>query len=179
MTRHDIIQLDRLRSVLTEREAVSVEAVDTLGLLLAPKLVPSTYSQSPIDCVPFAYTGGDGVHFSFAAIGNAVMNSSPIIMTVPMCFRNPNRVVGLDLEEFLSLGLRTGYFMLEELQYAPDKWIEKLKEEDYHSSLQPLEIETLCAIERSFGLQPWANPERRLRELEAEFGPLAKSKSEN
>lgn len=150
MTKDDLSLLDRLKAILTKRMSVSVEAVDNLGLLLAPTLVPSAYSGTPIDCIPFAYTGGDGVHFSFADTGEATLNSSPVTMTVPMCFDRPNRVVGRDLKEFLALGLRTGYFVLEQLQYSPERMIARLEEQDFASGLHPMEIETLRDIERVF-----------------------------
>ena len=168
----ELSDLARLRSVLSEREAVSVEAVDTLGLLMASDLAPSTYQQTPRNCIPFAYTGGDGVHFSFADIGEGLTNASPIVMTVPMQFERPNLVVGCNLRDFLALGLRVGYFVLEGLQYNREKWVRLLEDTSYRPVTNAMELGTIKAIERAFDIAPWTNPEQHLHELEEQFTHL-------
>ena len=159
----------RLRSILSERESISVEAVDTLGLLMASNLAPSTYEQTPRNCIPFAYTGGDGVHFSFADIGDGITKSSPIVMTVPMQFERPNLVVGCHLRDFLALGLRVGYFVLEGLQYNREKWVRLLEDTTYRPVTNVMELGTLQAINRTFDIVPWTNPEQHLQKLEEQF----------
>jgi len=174
----DLTDLSRLKAILEERQAISDEAVDTLGLLLASGLKRSDYDQTPENCVPFAYTGGDGVHFSFADSGEGISDSSPIVMTVPVQWSKPNSVVGRNLRDFLALGLRTGYFVLEGLQYDRDKWIKILSENRYLPGLNEMEIESLRLIERRFGIEPWKHPEAHFSELEASFGYLTKPRAE-
>ncbi|MDR2985442.1 MAG: hypothetical protein LBV34_11440 [Nocardiopsaceae bacterium] len=86
------------------------------------------YSATPVNVTTFASTGGDGVHFS---VINASGQSgpTPIVMTVPMAFNDPNHIVGADLRDFLALGCRTGYSCLEDLAYRAlrDEVIERLR----------------------------------------------------
>lgn len=136
------------------------EAAEPLGLFLTPDLKPSGYRATPACCRTFAWTGGDGVHFSLAKTG---ADRPPVVMTVPMNFDAPNIVAGADLSEFLSLGLRTGYYVLENLVYQRDAAIFSLTngvEIDEHG------LSALEDIEKSFSLLPWSNVRDRLAALQ-------------
>src|SRR5262245_63700807 len=88
-------------------------AFERIGLLLEDPEAPGDwdYDATPVGAVPFAWTGGDGVHFSVLADGSAV------VMTVPKSLGDTNHVLAESLTEFLALGCRTGYFSLERLAY--------------------------------------------------------------
>lgn len=89
-------------------------------------MIPANDKSSRYDCTPlntlvFAHTGGEGVHYSLLKISGSIQ---PIVMTVPMNFGNSlkgyNRILGENLNEFLSLGYYNGWFSLEQLCYQPD-----------------------------------------------------------
>ena len=138
------------------------EASEPLGLFLTPELKPSGYDATPSCCRTFARTGGDGVHFSLAELDEI---GTPGIMTVPMNFDAPNMVVGHDLRDFLALGLRTGYFVLEKLVYNQKSALSDLTggfdiEEPARAALEE--------IRETFFLVPWPNVRARLDALRVE-----------
>ena len=138
------------------------DAPEDLGLLLTPALKPSGYDATPACCSTFAWTGGDGVHFSIAELGAL---KTPIVMTVPMNFDAPNLVIGKDLRDFLALGLRTGYFTLEQLVYNREAAIADLAEFELGGPARAC----LEEIRRAFGLVPWSNVRARLDSLQIEY----------
>ncbi len=168
----DLDPYERLRDLLRRRQELAWDAVDSLGLLLPSRLRPSDYRQTPAGCIPFAFTGGDGVHFSFADTGDGISCACPVVMTAPMNFDAPNLVVGANLREFLALGLRTGYFVLAELLYDREKWIGILATQNWMPGLRPEEIGTLKAIEAEFDISPWTDPGTRLARLNADHSRL-------
>ncbi|MET0134294.1 MAG: hypothetical protein ABW215_11950 [Kibdelosporangium sp.] len=129
-------------------------------------VVVSDYAATPAGAIPFASTGGDGVHFSVVPSANAW----PVVMTAPMAFTTPNHIVGGDLREFLALGCRIGYFRLERLAYSWGR-------QDLISTLQttteptrdPNEQSLLEALVAEFDLEPWHDAETRLAELQATY----------
>ena len=122
------------------------------GLLRAPELRPSGYPQTPEACLPFAWTGGDGVHFSQAPGG-------AVIMTVPMCPDTPNLALGDNLREFLALGLPEGFFMLEALAYDRDNGLARIAARN-----GPPEG-FMASLAKSFALTPWPDLAARLSAL--------------
>lgn len=66
---------------------------------------------TPLNVCVFADTGVDGAHFSLLVEDNAVTETSPIVMTTPSCGRS--FIVGESLRDFLCLGLRCGYDVLD------------------------------------------------------------------
>lgn len=140
------------------------EASEPLGLFLTPELKPSGYDTTPTCCRTLAWTGGDGVHFSLAELGEV---GTPVVMTVPMNFDAPNLLIGNDLRDFLALGLRTGYFGLEELVYDPEVAISRLSS---GFDIQGPALAALEDIQEAFGLVPWTNVRSRLDVLQARYG---------
>ncbi len=157
--------LERLRSMFA---AMGDEAEDRVGLLLTSQLQPSGYDATPADALAFAHTGGDGVHFSFLPRG-PLPDRWPVLMTVPMRFDWPNLVVGATFTEFLSLGLRTGYFELEQLAYDRAGSIAWLDEASTRPSL-PEMAPVLDQIAALFGLAPWTEHDERLVRLQTLMG---------
>ncbi|WP_435354955.1 hypothetical protein [Emticicia sp. SJ17W-69] len=76
------------------------------------------YDLTPKNTIVFATTGGDGVHYSIFEISDSIQ---PIIMTVPMNYRNSSKdcniILAENLNEFLSIGFYKGWFSLEQICY--------------------------------------------------------------
>lgn len=140
-----------------------------IGLFLCPNLDYPGYSSTPSNSATFASTGGDGVHFGFLFGGEFDGVEAPIVMTVPMNFDLPNVIVGSNIEEFLSLGCRTGYFSLEQIVYDPKNTILDLQSGDYYPDTTEEELRLLTLISDEFGLEPWHDPEQRLEQLRSQY----------
>ena len=149
-------------SLLSEILNCYPDGPELLGLLLTPELKPSGYATTPACCRVFAHTGGDGVHFSLADLGEL---GTPVVMTVPMNFDFENLVVGSDLCDFLALGLRTGYFSLEQLVYDRDTALKDIAECELDGQTR----EVLDEIQERFDLVPWSNIRTRLELLQIEY----------
>ena len=66
----------------------------SLGLILDPGLEGYRYWCDPKNCVAFACTGGEGVHFSFVVQDGKVTENSPIVITIPAAGDHPNYIGG-------------------------------------------------------------------------------------
>lgn len=143
------------------------DTADRLGLLFHSRLAGPVYDETPRNCVPFASTGGDGVHFSYLLTDDEPNDSSPIVMTVP-CAMEPNRVVGRNLRNFLGLGLHSGYFMLEQLQYDFADTVSALDRRVLDHP-EPAAAQALAAIAEHMQVIAWHDHGAMLLELEAEF----------
>lgn len=143
-----------------------------IGLYLCPNFDYPPYASTPRNAATFASTGGDGVHFGFLFGGEFDGVEAPIVMTVPMNFDLPNVIVGGSLEEFLSLGCRTGYFSLEQIVYDPKNTILELQTGEHYPDMTEEEIKLLTLIFDEFGSKPWQNPEERLEQLRSEYHAL-------
>lgn len=164
--------LERLRAALARIAAEAPGAEDTLGLIPAADLKPSGYEATPANCRPFAWTGGDGVHFSLMDVGEGYGDRSPVVMTVPMNFDAPSLVLGRDLSEFLALGLSSGYFVLEQLSYDGEGMLADLASGARAAGLSDDDRAALAILREAFGLRPWADLRGRFGALQAEYGPL-------
>jgi hypothetical protein len=150
---------------------------DPIGLILQGKLESADYWCTPMNSVTFASTGGDGVHYGLLDIGQGFSESSPVVMTVPMC-DTPNTIVGANLLEFLALGCRQGYFSLEQIIYQREAEIDALDSATFEKEAGEDEIRLLTSITTHFDLKPWADHESRLRSLEDEFFGRVTAKTE-
>jgi len=151
-----------------------------IGLHLDSHLVNGGYYCTPTNTTAFAWTGGDGVHFSFVHIENKVSEQSPIVMTVPLGTAE-NVIVGTDLIEFLRLGCTTGYAALEELdhdrkRYMTGAFVDYRKRWASHhgfaTTTDEEDFKLLQFLIDEFSLTPWDNVEQRLDELEKKVAPL-------
>jgi hypothetical protein len=139
-----------------------------------PPLHNGGYWCTPVNSVQFAYTGGDGCHFSFVTAGTRWSGASPVVMTYPAaggCVHNV--IVGEDLVEFLRLGIHTGYFVLEDLSRYSEEFdeshpfvVRSLESGQFNRDLSADEVSMLEQLAARFGLTPWANGGRRLAELQ-------------
>lgn len=151
------------RSFFPERENLFF---DPIGLILLTELKHHGYWCTPINTVTFAKTGGDGVHFGFLCGSEMPNENQPIVMTLP-CADNCNIIVAESFIEFLSLGCRSGYFDLEQIEYRPEKHIAQLDTQCYSQDASEHEIKLLKIIESEFSLKPWTAHANRFLELEA------------
>ncbi len=158
--------LERLILLLKD---IGEDGCEAIGLLPIPSLRHCGYSQAPQNSLSFARTGGDGGHFSFLTFDDTATASWPVVMTVPMNFGEENLVVGADILEFLGLGLRHGYFELEQLLYKPDEAIAWLDDDSDQKLYSPHKVRALEAIKRTFKINPWKSHGPRIAELQADF----------
>jgi hypothetical protein len=137
-------------------------------------LEPSEYGWcSPTNVLRFAETGGD-VQFGLLLLDGTLSEDSPVIMTAPMAIGDEtNFVVGENLGDFLALGCRRGYFILEQLAYRPDWLLSELADEEYGAGMSDDQKELLGSLSVAFGLKSWgARVASRLKWLEDEYFDL-------
>lgn len=162
-------ELWRLAESEASRRGESPEYVFlSIGLALNPTLETWDYRSTPQNSSTFASTGGDGVHYGLLHVRGALVDESPVVMTVPMNFDHENLIVGEDLLDFLALGCRFGYFALEQLTYQRERataWIECATEKDLASD----ERELVACIRSHFRLEVWKNVAARLQQLQDRF----------
>ncbi len=151
---------------------------DPIGLILIRPLKTEEYESTPRNSSAFAHTGGEGVHFSLLQLEDQITEKSPVVMTVPANYGDENLIVGSNLYEFLCLGSRTGYFLLEGLTYSDSKK-ETLEYLEHPEALMKQESQVLNEEEIKRGeyllqllrdrltLTPWRNVENRLNELQS------------
>jgi hypothetical protein len=132
---------------------------------------------APSNTVSFASTGGGGCHFSFLVSQSGEWSADrPVVMIVPggtggYARDEANVVVGANLWEFLGLGLRTGYFVLEMLPCRLERFLEEYPEHIPEGD-DPESVE-LRELAQRFGLVSWERDAicPRLDELREQFFP--------
>ncbi len=165
-----LFELSRVISKDTRGDKMS--SFGAVGLFLYPAFDYPTYINTPKNSATFASTGGDGVHYGFLCGGEFSEIDPPIVMTVPMNFDLPNIIVGSNLNEFLSLGCRYGYFGLEQIAYDPLNTLHELRTGVYDPDCPDEEIGLLKTISAEFEVTPWADPEARLNQLRLKYHAL-------
>lgn len=158
--------LESLRALL---DSLGEGADEAVGLLLARSGYLAPYDATPKGALVFASTGGDGVHFSFIPSVTEEPDEWPVVMTVPMQFDRPNLVVGANLPEFLALGLRVGYFVLEQLAYDFDEMVELLDRDQAVDQGSELMVSTLEKIAGAFSIDRWEDHRLRLDWLQRHY----------
>ena len=148
-----------------------ISTFEPIGLILMAPPKHGGYWCTPRNSIAFAGTGGDGVHYSFVTMPDTPLDSSPIVMTVPMS-DYPNIIVGADLREFLALGCRFGYFSLEQLAYDFDNTTDLLLTRDFDSDATPADRSLLTRLSDAFAVKPWDDPAARLETLAAQYEHL-------
>ena len=85
-----------------------------IGLRLEIPAKPWEYYCTPTNVKTFASTGCDGVHYSFLELSSS--SELAVVMTVPANGGpNQNVIISENLYEFLCLGSKASYLVLEEL----------------------------------------------------------------
>ncbi len=146
-------------------EFSKTQDLSEIGLALHDKLQRNWYDCTPANCLTFASTGGDGVHFSLIeGVGDSSPVVMPVVMTVPMNFGQENLVIAESLYEFLCLGCRFGYFGLEQLAYDFDETAQEIEDANtqYSDELDEDEISLLQTLSSAFELKPIPNVARYL-----------------
>lgn len=143
---------------------------DSLGLTLLTDIKKYDCWCTPINSVTFAETGGDSVHYGLLVGAEGVNENCPVIMTLP-CASNNNIIIAESFTEFLSLGCRSGYCSIEEIEYEPEEYFAQLDSHQYSDCVSDSEtdIELLKRIEKEFSLTPWKNHEIRMDELRVKY----------
>jgi hypothetical protein len=142
-----------------------------VGLRLEPPTKPWEYYCTPTNVKTFASTGCDGVHYSFLELSSS--SASPVVMTVPTNFGDPNSnvIISENLHEFLCLGSKASYIVLEELSWEDGK-LDLLKSVDYADFLSDEEIHLLNVLISEFSLHPWSVLEERISRLQSKYRDL-------
>jgi len=156
-----------------EEERKYISGLDPVGLILLAPPRYFAYWCTPVNSLTFAHTGGDGCHFGLLWGVGGFTEASPVVMTVPDSDA-PNMVVGGDLLEFLALGCRHGYFGLNGLVQDRGATLEALGRRDYDVEASPEQRDLLELLASVFDLEPWNDPETRLKHLDQEFAASIK-----
>ena len=139
--------------------------VGAVGLLLERQLALGGYWNSPDNALTFARTGGDGDHYSLLIHDGIVDEDSPVVMTWPTApEQDVQYIVGESLKDFLSFGLRTGYFCV----YGDQRWI---RSEWQFPVLEETKQEVLNLLSQELDLKPWPveDYQSRLQDLQDRF----------
>ena len=141
---------------------------EEVGLILDRTLERPDYDSTPGNARAFARTGGDGVHFCFlVGEAEAIRDDCPIVMCVPASSRG-NVIVGADLVEFLALGTRFGFFVLEQIVYERERFLDAYADGDDRAfALRGEGAWQIQRIADAFGIAPWRDVRARLAELES------------
>jgi hypothetical protein len=179
--------LDALRS-FDRRHRSRAGGLSGLGLILLDPPQDPWGEDTPRNCRVFAHTGGDSVHYCLLDVGHGANEQSPVVMVVPGNSDDPRLVVGDSLAEFLALGSVIGFFFLEGLVYDRKRTLGYLFswpafiEDCYFGKPPPSEDqkrlhaqqEILRDLSSTFGLVPWADPQQRLAQLQAQWSSALK-----
>ncbi len=129
------------------------------------------YKSTPMNCIPFAFTGGDGTHYS---ILNYSIDFVPIVITCPMnCGIYPqddNIIIAENISEFLSIGFYNGWFSLEQLFYDKVSAIDYYSKEDMDTAFQNSDSKVFIKMINSyFKTNHIPLSEERLNELKLKY----------
>lgn len=105
----DLLKLITLEQRLNEQGLLKYG--DLLGLYFALEPVKMRYLNTPVDVIPFAHTGGDGIHFGFLTDFGEVscLEQAYIVRVEPMNFDEPVKLVARNLTDFIGLMCRYVY----------------------------------------------------------------------
>ncbi|MEJ8548055.1 hypothetical protein [Brevibacillus borstelensis] len=134
------------------------------------------YSCTPIDAIPFAWTGQDGIHYAFLTdFGTAnSLDEAPIIRVSPMDFGECVRLVARNIRDFFAIHLfDNGSLLLNEFasEQAYVDHMRRLEEEEEaleYLDVQRWKTETNFVAERAqeaFQLPLIDNPYHYIQEI--------------
>lgn len=86
-------------------EKGQLEYGDLLGYYFSDEGVAARYLNTPLDVIPFARPGADGIHFGFLTDFGQVkdLREAYIVRVSPMDFDDPVHIVARNIEDFLSI----------------------------------------------------------------------------
>ncbi|MBD2090063.1 hypothetical protein H6F67_09380 [Microcoleus sp. FACHB-1515] len=145
------------------------EAFVSIGLRLEIPTKPKGYYCTPLNVKTFAGTGCDGVHFSFLEMDDRPLSNSPVIMTVPTNFHGQqNVIIGENLYDFLCLGCRAGYSVLEEFSWSNGQ-LEPIRSNQYADYLDQQQINLIEILNQELSLEPWSSLEDKIISLNSTY----------
>lgn len=122
----------------------------------------SPYSITPPDLIPFAETGGDGIHFGFLTDFGKVQNleSAPIVCVTPSN-DPPIRLIARNIGEFLDLVVSVPHAEHLESWWACTTEEQQMQEDSSFDAETPVEIakirnEIFASLRSKFGTKPRA-----------------------
>ncbi len=129
------------------------------------------YDCTPINTELFAFTGGDGVHFSYLDVSK---NVCIIVMTDPTNYGKTvdayNIILAETFEEFLGLGYFIGWASLDGLCYYPDETFMDYgigqKEYSFANQNESIFLKQLIS---QLGIEPVILKEERLTYLKEKY----------
>lgn len=174
-----LCKLDAIAEQRFPSEPHQGRGFEALGLVLDRRLENGEYWCTPSNTLAFAWTGGNGFHFSFMIRDGMVNEGSPIVLTIPAGLTG-NHIVGESLFDFLCLGFHRGYFGLE--QWPSDPCIEAYQSAEWHPT-SDRDLAVGLAVDRhqrqllgflttELGLQPWGNVRHRSTILQERYQSL-------
>ena len=162
---------DEIRQQFPAEEFQPV-GVNALGISFSRShcLSNGEYWCTPLNTLAFAWTGGDGEHYSFLVQRRRVDDHSPIVLTAPSSDTH-NLIVAPDFETFLRAGLSRAFFGLSQFAYARRQTLEAYGSPDWTASRKTDESvgyvpddrqrEIMRFVASKLGLQPfWYTPDR-------------------
>ena len=142
-----------------------------LGLYVSSDSDADRYEWcTPLNCMTFASTRGDGDHYSLLLHNDAITSESPVVLTRPS--EGESLIVGESLLDFLCFGVHVGYFdVLANLPFctsdsnvadAVDRWHAETFGDNRHIQ------ELLGLVADQLTLKPWTD-RSRFDELQSRF----------
>jgi hypothetical protein len=172
----DLPLLDELRAIDKEVQAKFIgmhnrpATLECIGLILDAELDASRYDHiTPLNCRTFAYTGGDGAHFSLLVLEGTISKRSPVVLTSGA----PSMVLAESLVDFLNLGCQKGYFALGNLSAEEDLTWKEYIGPDGESPISEFlsadyQYHVLAYLRDRLGLRPWTDW-RRMRDIQSRY----------
>ena len=172
MSQHEVTfdDLQRVHELATNQ--FPHEYLDTglgaIGLFLNNPPKNASYEQTPTNSVTFASIGVDGIHFGSITDGPNMDPKSPVVVTIPMAFDDPNYIVGESLYDFLCLGCRHGYANVANLHLNLDKSLGyfTVAPDDWFDDRVPGILDLLA---NELALKPWRNVHTHFHDLQSRF----------
>ena len=123
---------------------------DLLGLYFSLDAKSMRYHNTPLDVIPFARTGADGVHFGFLTDFGQVttLEEAYIVRVAPMDFDAPVKMVARNFEQFVALLLQYRA-AIEMLDTTSEEWA-YTQYEAVTTELMPNEQVVITALREHF-----------------------------
>ena len=136
---------------LEEELAGEGETLDTIGFI--PIVQEFAYPITPIDVIPFASTGGNGIHFGFLTDFGRItdLSEAPIVCVSPTN-DPPIRLVALTIREFLNMACSVPHVELIETcwPWSDKKMTESILEEYRSDDYQKKRDKLLIRLRETF-----------------------------
>lgn len=136
---------------LEEDLARAGDSLDTIGLI--PIVHEFAYPITPIDVIPFANTGGNGIHFGFLTDFGQItdLNEAPIICVSPTN-DPPIRLVASKIRDFLNMASSVPHVELLETcwPWSDKEMVEGILEEYRSDDYQKKRDKLLARLQETF-----------------------------